>query len=145
MDKCTDKYCGVGLAGSAPAAVMLDGSGRYDGEWSFVSCANHPEVSDGAPALAVADGSSAYWARVRVRNPASTVQSIDWQDASGTASGAFPYATTPENAFEVPVNEVLQSPSPSFLITVHYSDGTAATANLRPSQLAASNASYPLQ
>lgn len=145
MDKCADDHCGLNVGGAAPAAIMLDGPGRYDGKWSFVSCAGHPEVSDGAPALAVADGSSAYWARVRVHNPSSAVQSIEWNDASGTAGGSFPYATNPENAFEVPVQEVLQSRIPLLLITVQYSDGTTATAELSPSQLAASRSLYPLR
>jgi uncharacterized repeat protein (TIGR02543 family) len=145
MDKCADESCGLNVGGAAPAAIMLDGLGRYDGKWAFVSCTGHPEVSDGAPALAVANGSSAYWARVRVHNPSSAVQSIEWKDASGTASGSFPYSTNPENAFEVPVQEVLQSTIPLLLITVHYSDGTTATAELSPSQLAAPNRFYPLR
>jgi uncharacterized repeat protein (TIGR02543 family) len=144
MDKCADSYCGINLAGSAPAAVMLDGAGRYDGEWRFLSCSGHPEVSDEAPSLAVIGGSNPDWARVRVHNPNSAVTSIEWQSTSGTASGSFPYATDPENAFEVPVDGVLQSKAASFLITVRYSDGSTSTAQLSPSQLAASNKTYPL-
>ena len=144
MDKCADAYCGIDLGGSAPSAVMLNGSGRYDGKWRFVSCSGHPEASDGSPSLAVISGSNPWWARVRVRNPTTAVASIGWQSASGTASGSFPYATDPENAFEVPVNEVLQSASPSFRITVRYVDGSTATTQLSPGQLAAQNSSYPL-
>jgi len=95
-DKCPDRYCGIDLGGLAPAAIMLDGFGRYDGTWRFVSCAGHPEVSDGPPSLFVFAGSNAFWSRVQVRNPPSAVDSIAWQDATGTVQGSFPYADDPE-------------------------------------------------
>jgi uncharacterized repeat protein (TIGR02543 family) len=143
MDKCPDAYCGIDLGGSAPAKIMLDGSGRYQGQWKFVSCSGHPEVSDGAPSLAVVSGSNPWWSRVRVRNPATAVEAIEWKSA--TASGSFPFATDPENAFEVPVNEVLQSRSASLQITVRYADGTSAAVQLTPAQLGAGNSSYALK
>jgi expansin (peptidoglycan-binding protein) len=144
MDKCPDAYCGIDLGGSAPAAIMLDGFGRYEGTWRFVSCSGHPEVSDGAPSLAVLRGSNSWWSRVQVRNPPLAVDSIQWQNAAGTVSGSFPYAADPENTFEVPVSEVLQSASPSFQITVRYVDGSTATVQLSPTQLAAQSSAYPL-
>jgi hypothetical protein len=143
MDKCPDGDCGMDLGGSAPAAIMLDGFGRYNGSWRFVSCTGHPEVSDGAPSLFVSSGSNAWWSRVQVRNPASAVASIAWQDPAGSAQGSFPYATDPENTFEVPT-AVLQSSTASIVITVQYTDGTTTTANLSPSQLSAENTAYPL-
>jgi len=127
----------------APAAIMLDGFGRYDGTWRFVSCASHPEVSDGPPSLFVFAGSNAFWSRVQVRNPPSAVDSIDWQDATGTVQGSFPYADDPENAYEVPA-EVLQSGVALLQITVHYTDDSSATVQLAPAQLAAPSTSYPL-
>ncbi|MEJ2661406.1 MAG: hypothetical protein P8Z73_11885, partial [Desulfobacteraceae bacterium] len=69
---------------------------------------------------------------------------IAWQDADGTAHGTLPFAANPENAFEVPVDEVLQSGMASVLITVHYVDGTTATVTVTPVQLAAELTSYPL-
>jgi hypothetical protein len=143
MDKCADGDCGIDLGGSAPAAVMVDGFGRYDGAWRFVSCAGHPEVSDGAPNLLVSAGSNAWWSRVQVRNPPWPVASIAWQDLAGSAQGAFPYATDPENTFEVPA-EVLQSSTASLGLTIHYSDGTAVTVRLSPSQLATANTAYAI-
>jgi hypothetical protein len=143
MDKCPDGYCGVDLGGLAPAAIMLDGFGRYDGAWRFVSCAGHPEVSDGPPSLFVFAGSNPFWSRLQVRNPPSAVDSIDWQDATGTARGSFPYAADPENAFEVPA-DVLQSGAAWLQITVRYRDGNAATVQVAPAQLAAPSTSYPL-
>lgn len=146
MDQCTGTGCGINLSGSAPGAVMLDGVGRYTGKWSFVSCAGHPEVSDGAPSLLVLGGSSRDWARVRIQNPKTSIDTIDWRTASGSASGSFPYATNPEfNAFEVPVNEVLKSTSSSMVVTVKYTDGSTATVQLSPAQLATANTAYPLQ
>ncbi len=144
MDKCPDAYCGIDLGGSAPGAIMLDGAGRYEGKWRFVSCDGHPEVSDGAPTLDVLSGSNAWWSRVHVRNAPAATDSIEWQDANGSAHGFFPFATDPENSFEVPVDEVLQSGISSLLITVHYLDGTSATVTLSPSQLASQLTSYPL-
>jgi aryl-phospho-beta-D-glucosidase BglC (GH1 family) len=145
MDKCPDGFCGIDLGGSAPGAVMLDGSGRYDGKWRFVSCTGHPEVSDGAPNLAVLNGSNAWWSRVQVRNPPSAVDSIEWQDAGNAAThGTFPYAADPENTFEVPVSSVLQSTIASFKVTVHYVDGSKATVQVSRAQLGAQGGSYPL-
>jgi len=145
MDKCPDGFCGIDLGGSAPGAVMLDGSGRYAGAWRFVSCAGHPEVSDGAPSLTVFNGSNLWWSRVQVRNPPSAIDSIEWQDAANAAThGTFPYAADPENTFEVPVSSVLQSAIASFKITVHYVDGSQATVQVSRAQLGASGGSYPL-
>jgi uncharacterized protein YjdB len=144
MDKCPDGHCGIDLGGNAPAAVMLDGNGRYDGKWRFVSCDGHPEVSDGSPALYVLPGSNPWWSRVHVRNGSTATDAIVWQDAAGTANGYLPFADNPENAFEVPVVEVLQSGMSSVLITVHYVDGTTATVTLSPAELATGSASYPL-
>jgi Barwin family len=143
MDKCADGYCGMDLGGAAPAAIMLDGFGRYDGAWRFVSCTGHPEVSDGAPSLFVSAGSNAWWSRVQVRNPPWPVAAIAWRDPANSAQGAFPYATDPENTFEVPA-EVLQSGATIIAIMVSYTDGTAATVQISPSQLAAANNAYPL-
>jgi hypothetical protein len=131
MDKCPDGDCGMDLGGSAPAAIMLDSFGRYNGSWRFVSCTGHPEVSDGAPSLFVSSGSNAWWSRVQVRNPASAVASIAWQDPAGSAQGSFPYATDPENTFEVPT-AVLQSSAASIVITVQYTDGTTTISRTQP-------------
>jgi hypothetical protein len=143
MDKCPDGDCGMDLGGSAPAAIMLDGFGRYDGSWRFVSCAGHSEVSDGSPSLFVSDGSNAWWSRVQVRNPPWPVASIAWQDPAGSSHGAFPYAADPENTFEVPT-AVLQSSATTIAITVQYADGSTATAQLSPNQLAAASSSCSL-
>jgi len=143
MDKCPDGYCGMDLGGNAPAAIMQDGFGRYDGAWRFISCAGHPEVSDGPPALSVVAGANAYWSRVRIRNPAGAVDSITWQDVQG-GSGSFAWASDPENAFEVPTS-VLQSSAARVTVTVHFADGGTAAAALTPAQLAAENTSYSLQ
>ncbi|MEJ2407512.1 MAG: hypothetical protein P8171_25260 [Candidatus Thiodiazotropha sp.] len=144
MDKCPDANCGIDLGGAAPASVMLDGSGRYTGKWRFVSCDGHPEVSDGPPSLHVFQGSNAWWSRVHVRNARMAITTIEWRDAAGTATGFLPFASDPENTFEVPTADVLQSGMPSVLITVHYVDGTSATVTLTPAELATPSASYPL-
>jgi expansin (peptidoglycan-binding protein) len=145
MDKCPDNNCGIDLGGLAPGAVMPDGSGRYAGQWRFVACDGHPEVSDGPPTLNVKEGSNAWWSRVRVRNPMTGVSSIEYHDAAGSAHGSLPFDTTNvENAYEVPQAEVLQSGAAAFLITVHYVDGRTATVQLSPAQLGVGGASYTL-
>jgi hypothetical protein len=143
MDKCADTFCGMDLGGQAPLVIMADGFGRYDGRWQFVSCAGHPEVSDGPPTLYVVAGSSAWWSRVQVRNPTWAVDAIAWRSETGADGGEFPYAMDPENTFEVPA-AVLGSASPSLRLTVTYRDGSIAGASLSPRQLAAAEASYPL-
>jgi hypothetical protein len=140
MDKCPDGYCGMDLGGDAPAAVMRDGFGRYDGSWRFVSCNGHPEVSDGPVNLTVSSGANLYWSRVQVRNPPGAVQSIAWQDSQGT-SGSFPYASDPENTFEVPAS-VLQSAVATITISARFTDGSTATVALGPGQLGEATASY---
>jgi hypothetical protein len=143
MDKCPDGNCGIDLGGLAPAAVMPDGFGRYAGQWRFVSCTGHPEVSDGVPTLNVKDGSNIYWSRVRVHNPATGVAGIAWQDSAGS-TGSFAFDTSNvENAYEVP-SAVMQSSAASVTVTVNYLDGTKASVQLTPPQLGAAGASYTL-
>jgi Barwin family len=141
MDKCPDVYCGIDLGGAAPAAIMLDGFGRYEGSWRFVSCAGHAEVFDGSTSLFVFAGSNTFWSRVHVRNPPSAVLSLDWKDTQG-ASGSFPFASDPENAFEVPT-QVLQSTA-KLVLTARFNDGSAKSVDLVPGQLAAENTLYDM-
>jgi hypothetical protein len=79
-----------------------------------------------------------------VRNGATAVDAIEWQDLYSTSSGSFPFATNPENTFEVPLNDVLQSGMSEVLITVYYVDGNTATVTLSPQELSTGSASYPL-
>jgi hypothetical protein len=143
MDKCPDGYCGMDLGGRAPAAVMRDGFGRYDGSWRFVSCAGHPEVSDGPTSLAVGSGVNAYWSRVQVRNPPGAVTEMTWRNSLGD-SGALVYARDPENTFEVPT-ALLQSVGTTITITARFSDGTSASVDVTPAQLATENTSYVMR
>jgi hypothetical protein len=143
MDKCPDEYCGIDLGGDAPAAVMPDGFGRYDGSWRLVPCAGHPEVFDGVPTLWVVPGSNAYWGRVQVRNPPGAVVGIAWRSSDG-ASGTLPYAADPENTFEVPA-AVLQSSASQLTVTASFSDGSRLAIDLAPGQLASGGSGYPLE
>ena len=90
------------------------------------------------------NGSNSWWSRVHVRNPLTAVDYIEWQDIAGSTKGTFSFAIDPENTFEVPVNEVLQSGITSFLITVHYVDGRTATVRLSSAQLGTQGGSYTL-
>jgi expansin (peptidoglycan-binding protein) len=145
MDKCPDGFCGVDLGGSAPAAVMVDGMGRYEGAWRYVSCAGHPEVFDGSPSLHVKDGANASWSAIQVRNPTMAVSGIEWQkEGDANSKGAFSLASPSiENYYFVPV-EVLQA-GRTFVLTVRYRDGSTATATLSSGQLAQAEATYPLE
>jgi uncharacterized repeat protein (TIGR02543 family) len=145
MDKCPDGNCGIDLGGKASGLVMMDGSGRYSGQWRYVACDGNPDVFDGTPTLNIKDGSNSGWSRVRVHNPLTGVASIDYQDTAGSGHGSFIFdATNVENAYEVPVAEVLQSSISLFTITVNYVDGRKATVHLSPAQLGTASASYPL-
>jgi hypothetical protein len=141
-DRCADEFCGMDLGGLAPAQVMPDGFGRYRGSWRFVSCAGHPEVSDGPTTLKVINGSNPYWALVQVRNPPWPVAAIDWQQQGSDARGSFDYAgVSYENAFQVP-QTVLQA-NASFTLTIRFTDSSAAQLDLTSAQLASEH-SYPL-
>jgi len=144
MDACPDANCGIDLGGAAPAAIMLDGFGRYDGAWRFVTCDGHPEVSDGPPRLWVKDGSNPWWAMVQVRNPPWPVASIGWERVGASATGELTYAPdTAENYFQVP-QDLLQSDA-SYVLTVRYADGSSATVQLTSAQLCAESTGYDLQ
>ncbi|HET9953212.1 MAG TPA: expansin-like protein [Polyangiaceae bacterium] len=143
MDKCPDSFCGLDLGGTAPAAVMLDGFGRYDGGWEWISCVGHSQVFDGPTALFVKEGSNAYWAAVQVRNPPMSVASVQWLNLTEpTRRGGFEYAGPQiENYYLVPT-ELLRSPS-RFQVTVTYRDGSTSHLELSGAQLAVAEASYP--
>lgn len=143
-DRCADADCGLDLGGEAPAAVMRDGFGRYDGAWQPVSCVGHPEVYDGAPSLFVKEGSNAFWSAVQVRNPDAAVTGISWQSQGEPArSGELPYgAPSVENHYLVP-EEVLGTPG-SYRLTVHYADASSAATTLTAAELGTPDASYPL-
>lgn len=144
MDRCADEHCGIDLGGTAPASIMTDGPGRYLGTWRFVSCAGHPEVSDGSPALFVNPGSNAFWSLVQVRNPPWPVRSIAWQDAANPSiGGSLTYAApTSENYWQV-TSEMLDTQR-TYDLTVTYTDGSTASVRLTTTQLATPSASYDL-
>lgn len=102
VDKCPDANCGVDLGG-APARSLMGGKpGRYAGEWRFVSCDGHADVSDGPPALWVKDGSNAWWSLVQVRNPAERILSMRIRKAGEPDWMEMAWADEAENFFCVP-------------------------------------------
>jgi len=133
VDKCGDANCGIAVSGAAARDLMGDTPGRYEGNWRFVSCEGHSEVSDGPPALHVKDGSSTWWALVHVRNPAWAVSAIDWRSSDGTSSGSFAFAREAENFFSVP--EAVHSHG-MVRLTIHYRDSSQVQVALAPGQLA---------
>lgn len=144
MDRCADEHCGVDLGGEAPAAIMADGFGRYDGAWRLVSCGGHPEVFDGDPSLFVKEGSNAFWSAIQVRNPNLAVTGIRWQNqADSSDAGNFNYASPSLENYYFVSDEVLQGKG-SYRIIVQYTDGSTASAVVTSEQLAQPLASYPL-
>lgn len=143
MDKCPDGYCGIDLGGSAPAAVMGTDFGRYQGAWSAVPCAGHPEVFDGVPSIYVKDGSNGGWSAIQVRNPMTAVAAIDYQDENnGAISGTMALLTPSiENFFSVPTDVLAGS---IIDLTVRYVNGTTATVTLTATQLGTPSTTYPL-
>lgn len=144
MDRCADEWCGMDLGGNATSVIMGQNPGRYQGAWRLVSCAGHPEVSDGPPTLFVNSGSNAYWSLLQVRNPVWPVQSMSWQNVSDpTQQGALEYANTlSENYWVVPLS-VLQA-NGTFDVTIRFTDGSTTTLRLTSAQLAAPSAQYAL-
>jgi len=145
MDRCADEWCGMDLGGDATGVIMGQNPGRYQGAWRLVSCAGHPEVSDGPPTLFVNSGSNAYWSLIQVRNPVWPVQSMSWQNVSDTTQkGELEYANTlSENYWVVPLS-VLQA-NGTFDLTIRFTDGSATTVRLTSAQLATPSAQYALQ
>lgn len=141
MDKCPDAYCGIDTGGDAPALLMPDGSGRYDGEWEFVSCDGYDDVFDGDPELHVFAGSNAWWSRIHVRNGLESVSSIAWEIDDET--GEFDFAEDPENFFEVPT-DILQMGADEINITINYRSGDTATVTVSSDDLGTSDGSYTL-
>jgi expansin (peptidoglycan-binding protein) len=143
-DKCADEHCGLDLGGDAPAAIMLDGFGRYEGAWRLVSCVGHPEVSDGPPSLFVKDGSNPYWAAVQIQNPSMGIVGIDWSRQSDPSlAGSFEDASASiENYYLVPA-EVLAA-NDLFDITVRYRDGSTGSITLSSAELGQAEATYPM-
>jgi len=144
MDKCPDGYCGIDLGGSAPAVVMPDGVGRYEGAWRAVPCAGHPEVFDGDPSIYVKDGASSGWSVIQVRNPMTAVAGIDYKNHSNPGQSGTLVTTSPsiENFFSVPI-ELLQA-NAKFDFTVRYVDGTNGTVSLTSDQLGLATATYAM-
>ncbi len=141
-DKCPDGYCGMDLGGSAPAAVMVDGIGRYQGAWRAVSCAGHPEVSDGAPSLHVKDGSNPGWSAIQIRNPIMAVSGIDYKDVNnGAIGGSMGLAPGIENYYLVPTDALAGT---TLKLTVRYGDGSTATITIPATNFGMPDTTYPL-
>lgn len=144
MDKCPDGYCGIDLGGDAPAALMADDFGRYDGRWRWVPCTGHPETFDGPTTLYVKSGSNAWWSRIQIRNPPMGILSMAWRPSdSASAFEELVFAEgNLENFYSVPA-KLLQSPS-QVEILIRYNDGTSATLSIAGTDLAKEDASYPV-
>ncbi len=145
MDRCADVNCGVDLGGKAPAAVMADDMGRYNGEWSFVSCAGHPEVSDGPPVVFVNSGSNEYWSLIQIRNPDWPVASVSWRLAGDPATGgSFTYAgTLSENYWQVPAD--LLRTGDKYVLTIEYDDQSISNVEVTSGDLAKAGNVIPLR
>jgi hypothetical protein len=140
-DRCADEYCGIDLGGAPAAEIMGDGPGRYAGGWEFVSCAGHPQVFDGPPALFIKEGSSSGWAAVQVRDPEVPVAGFQWVDPVTGAGGEFPPATGIFNFHLVPL-AALGSPNP-VRVTARFTDGSTRAITLTAAELGTPGATYP--
>ena len=141
MDKCPDGYCGIDLGGEPAREVFGTQSGRYSGEWTWVSCDGLDGVSDALPAIHVKEGSNPYWSLIQIRNPAERILGIRMRRAD-LAEGAewrdLAWATEAENFFKVPI-EILQDSS-MYGLEALLPEGKPYTAILKGSALAAENA-----
>lgn len=144
MDKCPDPHCGIDLGGAPAAAIMGVQAGRYQGEWTFVSCKGHPELFDGPTHLWTKEGTSTFWSLVQVRNPWTAVAALSWKPAAAPDApwSDMPWATEAENFFKVPSGVFAQTDSVEIL--VRYVDSTSHGIRLAPLDLSRPQASYPL-
>lgn len=144
MDKCPDPHCGIDLGGAPASVIMGVQAGRYQGEWTFVSCKGHSELFDGPTHLWTKEGTSTFWSLVQVRNPWTAVAALSWKPAAApdTQWSDMPWATEAENFFKVPLEVFAQTDSVDIL--VRYVDSSSHGIRLAPSDLARSQASYPL-
>ena len=144
MDKCPDPHCGIDLGGAPASRIMGQQAGRYQGEWTFVSCKGHPELFDGPPLLWTKEGTSSYWSLVQVRNPWTAVAALSWKPLGAAAQWSdMAWATEAENFFKVP--QALLSRTDSVDVLVRYADSTSQSARLSASDLAKGQAAYPLE
>lgn len=143
-DKCPDGHCGIDLGGAPAHALMGVMAGRYSGEWSFVSCAGHPELFDGPSRIWIKDGSSRDWSVVQVRDPLQAVESLRYRLVGDvdTSWSDMVWATEAENFFKVPEN-VLKDSS-RYEIRVLYGDGSIQSATVRGSDLSKQKDDIPL-
>jgi expansin (peptidoglycan-binding protein) len=144
MDKCPDPHCGIDLGGAPAAAIMGVQVGRYQGEWTFVSCKGHPELFDGPTHLWTKEGTSTFWSLVQVRNPWTAVAALSWRPVAPPDApwSDMPWATEAENFFKVPSELFAQTDSVEIL--VRYVDSTSHGIRLAPQDLSRPQASYPL-
>ena len=138
-DRCADEYCGVDLGGAPAADVMPLGPGRYEGEWEWVSCEDHPEVFDGPTSIYVKDGSNDFWSVIQVRNPLSRVSRVLWRKAGSRDFTPFEWAIEAENFYKVPP-EMLQDDA-TFEIRIEYEFSQFQTVLVTGSDLAVADAS----
>ena len=141
-DRCADEFCGVDLGGAPAAAVMPMGPGRYEGEWAWISCEEHPELFDGPTAIYVKDGTNPYWSVIQVRNPLSRVTGISVANAGESEFTSLSWAIEAENFYSVPAN-ILQDDSP-YTIRIDYAQSASQTLVLNGTDLAIPEASYPV-
>lgn len=129
-DKCPDGYCGIDLGGAPAHALMGVMAGRYSGEWSFVSCAGHPELFDGPSRIWIKDGSNPDWAVVQVRDPIQAVEALRYRrmGAADSSWSDMAWAIEAENFFKVP-GDVLKD-SARYEIQALYRDGTIQSATV---------------
>ncbi|MBN1600414.1 MAG: hypothetical protein JW915_02340 [Chitinispirillaceae bacterium] len=143
MDKCPDDNCGIDLGGAPAGVIMKTQSGRYAGEWEWVTCDGVEGVSDGSPSLCVKTGSNQWWSLVQARNGSGSVtemrvrktETIEWQ--------SLKWATEAENFFKVP-EELLQD-SGEWDIEIQWNTGTTSTLKIAGNKLSIENAVYDLQ
>jgi len=139
VDKCPDEYCGIDLGGLPAQTLMGDRPGRYAGHWEFIPCSDHPNVSDGQPAIFVKEGSNPWWSAIQVRNPPAAVLSITWDTPSGL-SGELAYATEAENYYSVP--EELRTSKETVTLTFRFDFGIALTRGIVGSDLSVENSTH---
>lgn len=133
-DRCADEYCGVDLGGAPAADVMPLGPGRYEGEWTWVSCEDYPQVFDGPTSLYIKDGSNDFWALIQVRNPGSRVTQMSWQKEGQQSFTPFIWAIEAENFFTIP--PPILTDTATYKIRIEYDFASTQTVEVKGTDLA---------
>jgi hypothetical protein len=143
VDKCPDDNCGIDLGGAPAGEIMKTQTGRYAGEWEWVTCDSVEGVSDGSPSLYIKTGSNQWWSLIQARNGPGSVEEMRVRKIGTTEWQILKWATEAENFLKLP--EKLLQDSGEWEIEVQWNTGSISNLKIAGNKLSIENAVYDLQ